>query len=80
MFGGEPIVRDMPISAELILSLLAPAVTPVPILDDSKTQRWPCPDNAGDHPAHCLLTQTNRHTPGAPFLVWFLIPLFHRQN
>ena len=34
MFGGKPIVRDMRISVELILSLLAQGVTPEAILDD----------------------------------------------
>ena len=34
MFGGKPIVRDMPISVEPVLSLLAPGVTPEAILDD----------------------------------------------
>ena len=32
--GGSPIVRDMRLSAELILSLLAQGVTPEEILDD----------------------------------------------
>ena len=34
VFGGKPIVRDMRISVELILSLLAQGVTPEDILDD----------------------------------------------
>ena len=34
VFGGKPIVRDMRISVELILSLLAQGVTPENILDD----------------------------------------------
>ena len=34
VFGGKPIVRDMRISVELILSLLAQGVTPQDILDD----------------------------------------------
>ena len=34
VFGGKPIVRDMRISVELILSLLAQGVTPEAILDD----------------------------------------------
>ena len=39
VFGGKPIVRDMRLSVELILSLLAQGVTPEGILDDySKLQ------------------------------------------
>ena len=34
VFGGKPIVRDMRISVELILSLLAQGVLPEEILDD----------------------------------------------
>ena len=34
VFGGKPIVRDMRISVELVLSLLAQGVTPRAILDD----------------------------------------------
>ncbi len=34
MFGGKPIVRDMRISVELVLRLLAQGVTPEDILDD----------------------------------------------
>ena len=34
VFGGKPIVRDMRISVELVLSLLARDVTPEAILDD----------------------------------------------
>lgn len=34
VFGGKPIVRDMRISVELILSLLAQGITPEDILDD----------------------------------------------
>lgn len=34
VFGGKPIVRDMRLSVELILSLLAQGVTPEDILDD----------------------------------------------
>src|SRR2546428_6001034 len=34
VFGGKPIIRDMRISVELILSLLAQGVTPEAILDD----------------------------------------------
>ena len=34
VFGGKPIVRDMRLSVELILSLLAQGVTPEGILDD----------------------------------------------
>ena len=34
VFGGKPIVRDMRISVELILSLLAQGVTPAAILED----------------------------------------------
>ena len=33
-FGGKPIIRDMRISVELILSLLAQGVTPDAILGD----------------------------------------------
>ena len=34
VFGGKPIVRDMRISVELILSLLTQGVSPEGILDD----------------------------------------------
>ena len=34
VFGGKPIIRDMRISVELILSLLAQGVTTEGILDD----------------------------------------------
>ena len=34
VFGGKPIVRDMRISVELILSLLTQGVTPADILKD----------------------------------------------
>ena len=34
VFGGKPIVRDMRISVELILSLLSQGVAPSEILDD----------------------------------------------
>lgn len=34
VFGGKPIVRDLRISVELVLSLLAQGVTPEDILDD----------------------------------------------
>ena len=34
VFGGKPIVRDMRISVELILSLLTQGVSPEDILDD----------------------------------------------
>ncbi len=34
VFGGKPIIRDMRISVELILSLLAQGVTPDAILGD----------------------------------------------
>ncbi len=34
VFGGKPIVRDMRISVELILSLLTQGVNPEAILDD----------------------------------------------
>ncbi len=34
VFGGKPIIRDMRISVELILSLLSQGVTPAAILDD----------------------------------------------
>ena len=34
VFGGKPIVRDMRISVELILSLLTQGITPAAIVDD----------------------------------------------
>jgi uncharacterized protein (DUF433 family) len=34
VFGGKPIIRDMRISVELILSLLAQGVTPEAIVED----------------------------------------------
>lgn len=34
VFGGKPIIRNMRISVELVLSLLAQGVTPEAILDD----------------------------------------------
>ena len=34
VFGGKPIVRDMRISVELVLSLLAQGISPEAILDD----------------------------------------------
>ena len=34
VFGGKPIVRDMRISVELVLSLLSQGATPDAILDD----------------------------------------------
>ena len=34
VFGGKPIIRDMRISVELILSLLSQGVTPEELLDD----------------------------------------------
>jgi uncharacterized protein (DUF433 family) len=34
VFGGKPIIRDMRISVELILSMLAQGVTPEAILED----------------------------------------------
>lgn len=34
VFGGKPIIRDLRISVELILSLLAQGVTPAEVLDD----------------------------------------------
>ena len=34
VFGGKPIIRDMRISVELVLSLLAQGETPEAILDD----------------------------------------------
>ena len=34
VFGGKPIIRDMRISVELVLSLLAQGVAPEDILDD----------------------------------------------
>lgn len=34
VFGGKPIIRDMRISVELVLSLLTQGVTPEEILED----------------------------------------------
>ena len=34
VFGGKPIIRDMRISVELIMSLLAQGVTPEAIVED----------------------------------------------
>lgn len=34
VFGGKPIVRDMRVSVEIVLSLLSQGVTPEAILDD----------------------------------------------
>ena len=34
IFGGKPIIRDMRVSVELVLSLLSQGVTPEAILDD----------------------------------------------
>ena len=34
VFGGKPIIRDLRVSVELVLSLLAQGVTPQEILDD----------------------------------------------
>ena len=34
VFGGKPIVRDMRVSVELVLSLLSQGVTPEAILND----------------------------------------------
>ena len=34
VFGGKPLIRDMRISVELILSLLAQGVTPEAIVED----------------------------------------------
>ncbi len=34
VFGGKPIIRDMRLSVELILNLMAQGVTPEEILDD----------------------------------------------
>ena len=34
VFGGKPIIRDLRLSVELILSLLAQGVTPEALLDD----------------------------------------------
>ena len=34
VFGGKPVIRDLRISVELILSLLAQGVTPDDLLDD----------------------------------------------
>ncbi len=40
VFGGKPIVRDMRISVDLILSLLAQGVSPEAILDDYPDLEW----------------------------------------
>lgn len=34
VFGGKPIIRDLRVSVELVLSLMAQGVTPAEILDD----------------------------------------------
>ena len=34
VFGGKPIIRDLRVSVELVLSLLAQGVAPDAILDD----------------------------------------------
>ena len=34
VFGGKPIIRDMRVSVELVLSLLSQGVTPEAIMDD----------------------------------------------
>jgi len=34
VFGGKPIIRDLRLSVELVLSLLAQGVTPDEVLDD----------------------------------------------
>ena len=34
VFGGKPIIRDLRVSVELVLSLLSQGVTPEAILDD----------------------------------------------
>ncbi len=34
VFGGKPIIRDLRVSVELVLSLLTQGVTPEAILDD----------------------------------------------
>ena len=34
VFGGKPIIRDMRVSVELVLSLLTQGVTPEAIVDD----------------------------------------------
>ena len=34
VFGGKPIIRDLRVSVELVLSLLSQGVTPAAILDD----------------------------------------------
>ena len=34
IFGGKPVIRDMRLSVELILSLLAQGITPEAILED----------------------------------------------
>ena len=34
VFGGKPIIRDMRVSVQLVLSLLSQGVTPAAILDD----------------------------------------------
>ncbi len=34
VFGGKPIIRDLRVSVELVLSLLAQGITPDEVLDD----------------------------------------------
>ena len=34
VFGGKPIIRDLRVSVELVLSLLSQGVTPAAIIDD----------------------------------------------
>ena len=49
VFGGKPIVRDMRISVELVLSLLAQGVTPAAIMEDY-------PDLEADDIRACIAT------------------------
>ena len=52
VFGGKPIIRDMRVSVELILSLLTQGVEPKEILEDY-------PDLELDDIRACILTLAN---------------------
>jgi uncharacterized protein (DUF433 family) len=54
VFGGKPIIRDMRLSIELILSLLAQGVPPVAIVED-----YPELDRRYSR-LHCLCTRGYR--------------------
>ena len=66
VFGGKPIIRDMRISVELILSLLAQGVSHEEILEDS-TPAWSWRTFA---PGKRLM-----HTPSSPGTHWLLCRL-----